>query len=254
MEAGPRPVRATFTYHPRDVRHTVPDPALLRPWTPTEARHPDGVLVWVRLEGPPPGGALHPDEAARAATWHPKRQATWTGGRLALRAALRACGVAADDPLLPDDRGAPRLPPGVAASLSHTGDLAVALAAPAAGFRLGIDIERLAPARLNVVDFVLTDAEKALFDALPEDDRWPSLLLRFSVKEAIYKVLDPSLRRWIGFEEVEIPAPPLPPPPGDPPAAVVVARLPADAPGVRVEATCALGPLHLLSTARAAKF
>lgn len=228
----------------------VPDPSDLRPWTPTETAHPDGALVWVRLDGPPPDGALHPDEAAHAATYHPKRLATWTGGRLALRAALRACGVAADGPILPDDRGAPRVPSGVVASLSHTGDLAVAIAAPDAGLRLGVDIERLAPPRLKVAEFVLTDAEKAVFDALPEVDRWPALLLRFSVKEALYKVLDPFLRRWIGFEEVEIPAPVLPPDAGSVP--VTVARLPADAPGFRVEATCARGPLHVLSTARGA--
>jgi 4'-phosphopantetheinyl transferase EntD len=221
----------------------------LAAWRPAPMAYAGGVLVRVRIEGAAPVERLHPAEREAAAKFGEKRVATWTAGRIALRAALRELGHAGEEPLPFDDRGAPIIPAGLVASVSHTNHLGVALALPDGGARIGVDIEALEPERLRVAEMVLTPAERALVDALPPETQWPALLLRFSVKEALYKGLDPYLRRWIGFEEVEIPAPLAVPAPGAPPIDVPIGFLPRDAGALAATATCARGGAHLISTA-----
>jgi 4'-phosphopantetheinyl transferase EntD len=106
--------------------------------------------------------------------------------------------------VLADDRGAPLLPPGVAGSVSHKESVAVALVAAEAAARLGVDVETDAPRRYDVSRKVLTDAELAELAATPADDRACEVLLRFSAKEAVYKALDPFVRRYVGFREIEL--------------------------------------------------
>jgi 4'-phosphopantetheinyl transferase EntD len=168
---------------------------------------PLGICVGVSL----PAGefalpaALHPDEEAFAGTLPEARRAGWVGGRVALRAALDRAQIEAPDPILATPRGAPLLPPGAIGSVSHKRVIAVALAArattPAA--TLGIDVEEIRPLRADIAARVLTPEERA---ALPADGpaRDAAVLLRFSAKEAIYKALDPWVRRFVGFEEATV--------------------------------------------------
>ncbi len=170
---------------------------------------------------------LHPDERALSAPWSPARQRTWLAGRAALRLALARHGVdlAAVPAVLPDDRGAPVLPPGVLASLSHKEHVAVALidvaganpAPLAARTYLGVDVEldprpdeddeddaRARPGRVDISRRVLSPAELPELDGLSLADRAREVLLRFSAKEALYKALDPFVRRYVGFHEVAV--------------------------------------------------
>jgi phosphopantetheine--protein transferase-like protein len=157
------------------------------------------------LEIPTALSGLHPDEAAHAITLAPARQRDWIAGRLALRGALGSAGLACEAPVLIDDRGAPALTGGAVGSISHKRGLAVALAAPADGnARVGIDIELLGAARLDVSARVLTDPERASIASLSAEDRARAVTLRFALKEAIYKAIDPFLRRYVGFREVEV--------------------------------------------------
>jgi enterobactin synthetase component D len=149
---------------------------------------------------------LHPDEAAFARTLSPVRRAGWVGGRVALRAALDAIGVGTSAPLLATPRGAPILPAGAVGSVSHKSDLAVALAARAPTppeATLGIDVEVVRPFKHDIARHVLTAGERA---ALPPEGpaRDTEVLRLFSAKEAIYKALDPWVRRFVSFQEAEI--------------------------------------------------
>lgn len=150
-------------------------------------------------------GLLHPEEQAFARRFGPRRRATWVGGRLALRAALDEAGVRAG-PVLATPRGAPALPPGVAGSISHKRGLAaVALVrAEAAGATLGVDLETEQPRRDGIAPQVLTAAEQDELAALADGPRWRELLLRFTLKEALYKALDPWMSREVGFHEAEV--------------------------------------------------
>jgi 4'-phosphopantetheinyl transferase EntD len=128
------------------------------------------------------------------------RRRDFVTGRTALHLAL-------DDhetPILADDRGAPMLPRGWLGSVSHKAGLAAALVAPAdAGGWVGLDLERAGPPRLDIARRILTDREQALLPALAAD-RGRAVTLRFAIKEAIYKAIDPYLRRYVGFLEVEV--------------------------------------------------
>ena len=128
------------------------------------------------------------------------RQVDWVGGRLALREALVAMDRRAP-PLLVDEWGAPTLPQGLSASVSHKRTLAVALLARSRFGRLGVDLEDLGPERMGIAERVLLPEEHEAVMALPEHRRWTGLVLRFSMKEAIYKALHPYVHRYVGFDE-----------------------------------------------------
>ncbi|MBI3269276.1 MAG: 4'-phosphopantetheinyl transferase superfamily protein [Planctomycetes bacterium] len=174
-----------------------------------------GLCIGVRL--PPPDADTPPEvlgripeaERAFASTLSSRRRITWVGGRLALREALRQLGAPCG-PVLATPRGAPALPVGLAGSISHKDALAVALVARNSDARtLGIDIEEPEPPRQHIAPRVLTADELAEVEALPAGaERWRSTLVRFSIKEAIYKAIDPFLHRYVAFEEVGVhPAP-----------------------------------------------
>lgn len=167
---------------------------------------PHGVLVAVPIpDAPDPVpesalAALHPDEAAFALTLRGYRQVQFVGGRIALRGARRAVGAPLD-PSLPDDRGAPRLPAGWAGSVSHKRDLAVAMVARDAAGTLGVDLEDYGPPRPAIMDRVLRPEELAEVMTLPEPRQWTATVIRFSLKESVYKALDPFVHRYVDFQE-----------------------------------------------------
>ncbi|HEY1695703.1 MAG TPA: 4'-phosphopantetheinyl transferase superfamily protein [Polyangiaceae bacterium] len=148
-------------------------------------------------------GALLAEERAAAASMAPARRRTWVGGRAAMRATANALGVTLP-PIGSDDRGAPVLPHGFIGSISHKDELAVALLAREArdGVRVGVDVERDAPRRIDVSRKVLRDEELTAVAAMTGEARAREVLLRFSLKEAVYKALDPFVRRYVGFHEV----------------------------------------------------
>jgi 4'-phosphopantetheinyl transferase EntD len=116
--------------------------------------------------------------------------------------------------IVADDRGAPVLPAGWVGSVSHKGAIAAAIVAPApaGGGWIGVDLERAAPPRVDISRRVLTSRElewlvaagvgEGVGDA--DHERGRAVTLRFAIKEAIYKAIDPHLRRYVGFLEVEL--------------------------------------------------
>jgi 4'-phosphopantetheinyl transferase EntD len=146
---------------------------------------------------------LHPEEARHAATLHPGRQPSWIAGRLALRAALAGLG-APSDPVLADDRGAPLLPHGMIGSISHKRLLAVGLAGRECGWTVGVDVEQRQMGKQDITRYVLTEAERAELAGLEPGARDQAVMVRFSLKESIYKAIDPHVRRFVGFHEVDV--------------------------------------------------
>lgn len=146
---------------------------------------------------------LHPEEANHAKTLRGYRQVQYVGGRIALRRACEQLGVR-PPPLLSDDRGAPILPKGVAGSISHKKTLAIAMVANANDGTLGVDLEEYEPMRLSISSHVLTPSEELTIAELPDERRWIAIVLRFSIKESIYKALDPYVHRYVGFHEAQV--------------------------------------------------
>lgn len=146
---------------------------------------------------------LHPREIEAAQACAGLRRVSFVGGRLALRLAAQQLGVA-PGPMLPDPLGAPTLPAGLVGSVSHKRALAVALVGRDFGATVGVDLEDYGPPRLGIAPRVLTPAELDAIAALDEERRWIALLLRFSLKEAVYKAISPWVRRYVGFHEAEV--------------------------------------------------
>ncbi|MBA3503955.1 MAG: 4'-phosphopantetheinyl transferase superfamily protein [Myxococcota bacterium] len=143
--------------------------------------------------------ALPPEEQAHAQTLAEIRRREHVGGRFALHHALADFTT----PIAISDRGAPVLPPGWTGSVSHKGTRAAAIVAAFGGAHVGLDLERAAPPKIDIARRILTPREQTALtgDALA---RGLAVTLRFAIKEAIYKAVDPYVRRYVGFTEVEL--------------------------------------------------
>lgn len=182
----------------------------MKPFSPAfTTACPFGLVAAVHLPDSPdpvPDGVLNqlPDpERELARTLRAYRQVSFVGGRLALHRAVRVMGRRSGA-VLPGEGGMPQLPEGLAASITHKRTLAVALAARDCHGSLGVDLEDLHPPRMGVAPRVLRPEELADVEALPEHRRWTGVVLRFSIKEAIYKALYPHVRRYIDFSEASV--------------------------------------------------
>lgn len=114
----------------------------------------------------------------------------FANGRAALHAALGALVAIGKT-----DRGAPAMPAGWVGSVSHKGAHAAAIVARAGHGFVGIDLERAVAPRIDIGPRILTPNERAT---------GRDLTRVFAIKEAIYKAIDPIVRRFVGFREVEL--------------------------------------------------
>jgi 4'-phosphopantetheinyl transferase EntD len=154
------------------------------------------------------------EERAYLVTLAPVRRPTWFAGRVALHTALFDIGLDRGA-ILATQRGAPELPVDVTGSISHKRTLAVALAAPRKnGVSVGVDIEPV-PAisslgesgwdnRPDISSRVMTPDELAFLADVPERFRRREVILHFSLKEALYKAINPLIGRYVSFQEAVV--------------------------------------------------
>lgn len=138
-----------------------------------------------------------------------KRQAEFFYGRLCAQAALAALGlhgVAVGTGAMRE----PLWPQGVIGSITHSADLAGALALPACRYRgVGIDIERYADHNAHgaIEDVVLNRRELEFLRAHGATLGEAALLsLAFSAKESFYKAVFGVVQRFFDFSAIEIDA------------------------------------------------
>lgn len=119
--------------------------------------------------------------------------------------------AAACHPLLRDSLGAPLLPKGWVGSISHTRGLAAAIAVKAEHSnsyprkRVGIDVEATSrPISPRLPRRCLTQDERASLGKTRGLDERADALLRFSLKEALYKAIHPFVRKSIPWHSVEV--------------------------------------------------
>ena len=155
-----------------------------------------GVLVAARRIGPGDETAFaDPRPGARVEV----RRASGAA-RIAARRLLHELGAdeAAPLPRLPS--GAPAWPAGIVGSLAH--DEAFALAAAARGGRLvglGVDVEPAEPLPAEIVDMVVSAAERR-----ETGNDGVAQRLIFVAKEAVYKAIHPLDGTWLDFPDIEI--------------------------------------------------
>ncbi len=158
--------------------------------------------------------ALLTEERALAQGLALPRRISFIGGRVALRAVLsEVMPETRTLPVLRTPRGAPLLPPGILGSVSHKRHLAVAIAAPPTPdiHTLGIDIEETPDLRdlerRDLAPKILTSFERRELVTLEARDALAyreAVRLRFALKEAVYKSIDPHVQRYVRFQEVEV--------------------------------------------------
>jgi len=132
---------------------------------------------------------------------------SFVGGRLALRQAME-CQIH-DCVILKDTYGRPNIPPSFRGSISHKGDVAVAMVAPTTAegetdWAIGVDLEVRQKGHSRIGSRILTKSEQnnlGLVDGICAEEE---VLLRFSVKEALYKAMHPLICHYVGFQEAEV--------------------------------------------------
>lgn len=158
-----------------------------------------GLLLGHRIITPGDEHALSPAERAgrEKATLKVLRQSGAV--RILARQLLEQLGLPdAELPRLPN--GAPRWPDGVAGSLAHDRDVAVAAVMCSDGSSfVGIDVEPAEPLPPKVMEEISTPGEQRRYD--------PDLLqsrILFCAKEAVYKAFNSKTGEFLGFQDVDI--------------------------------------------------
>jgi 4'-phosphopantetheinyl transferase EntD len=166
-----------------------------------------GVVAGVNLPAATQSFAAPPslttEERDFVAALAPLRRASFVGGRVALRHAAKHLGWTLET-VLSTERGAPAMPPGLIGSVAHKTRLAVALVDAAEGETVGVDLEELDRPRPKIARLVLRPEERAIVDALEPSRQWQAIATAFSIKEAIFKAIDPYVRRYVGFQEASV--------------------------------------------------
>ena len=156
-----------------------------------------GCAVLPLTQDPPP---LLPAEQAAMARAVPKRRREFALGRAALRAAIREAGHDLPDtrpiPARPDRR--PELPPGIHASLSHSGEYCIAVASPPGGASIGIDLEPMTSAPPEGLAQTVMPCRRR--GAAAQLDP----LLAICVKEALFKAQYPLTDTMLDFSAVPV--------------------------------------------------
>lgn len=152
---------------------------------------------------------FHQDEIDFGMRLKKTRNSFWLG-RLALRTALDFPGY----PILRDEYGRPQLKEDILCSISHKLDKGVAIISPPLTddynsdivlSGVGIDLEVTSrQGRPSIAKRILTANERESMGNLPGITSDEEVLLRFSLKEAIYKAAHPILRQYVGFQEAEV--------------------------------------------------
>lgn len=145
---------------------------------------------------------LYPEELAVIARAVPKRRAEFGTARLCARYALSSLGFNSI-PLVPQQDGAPRWPPGASGSMSHTtGYCGAAVARSDLVRSLGLDVERDRELDVEVVETLCTPHERRVLASRRRARQ--DAIVYFGAKEAFYKLQFPLTRTFLDFQDVEV--------------------------------------------------
>ena len=141
-------------------------------------------------------------ERAATARMSASRLQEFAAGRAHARTVLLSLGLQA--PVVPvgADR-APLWPQGFVGSISHGGELVVAVAAPSTVLRaIGIDLEPRLPLDSELLSRVCRPEEVRRLQASPDPLQRAKLI--FSAKESVYKCVAPLMGLFLEFEDLEV--------------------------------------------------
>ncbi len=144
--------------------------------------------------------ALLPGEDTNSRGRSVAAQRATGAGRLLARELLPMMGAPAQA-VARSPSGAPVWPRGVTGSIAHDDEVAVAIVGPTRSYvSLGIDLEPAGLLPADLLMTVLTPGERRKGN--PDDPLHGRIL--FSVKEAVYKAVQPIDLAFLEFEDVEV--------------------------------------------------
>jgi 4'-phosphopantetheinyl transferase EntD len=147
-------------------------------------------------------GTLAPVEVPATARMSARRLQEFSAGRGHARIALEQLGLRSPGVAVGAGR-APVWPAGFVGSISHAGDLVLAVAAPSTAIRgIGVDLERAVPLDADLIRRVCRPEEVARLGASAATGDRAKLV--FSAKESVYKCVAPLSGAFLEFEDVEI--------------------------------------------------
>lgn len=133
-----------------------------------------------------------------------QRQIEFSTGRHLLRKLLRLFGRQ-DTELLRGNSGAAVLPAGYCGSLSHSGGLCAAALSPVGRVvSIGIDIEKITRLSGDECRLFMPPDEYERLRYADDEQRLHLPVIAFSVREAVYKCLNPVYGRWIDYLDAEV--------------------------------------------------
>ncbi|MDX2470140.1 MAG: 4'-phosphopantetheinyl transferase superfamily protein [SAR324 cluster bacterium] len=149
---------------------------------------------------------IHPLEGKIAEAFsNQSRRESFLAGRAAAHLGLDSQGFSRL-PILRSPKGAPLWPTGVKGSISHKGDLAVAVVLPKGSkFKaVGVDLETLtAEINPNILGKIASKTEQANL-GLSDEVFGTKERQIFTLKEAVFKCLHPVFGVWFGFLKAEV--------------------------------------------------
>ena len=178
---------------------------------------PEVVYVWGGANDWP-GFQLAPAEQAVLGTdAAEKRREEFTRGRacahealeqLSAQGGLLALGRTGGEtsPLaIPRQGRAPQWPQGVVGSITHSHGAAAAAVARAEDFLgIGLDLEPESDALVRVASRICRPEELTALEGLPPDIQRGWLAVIFSIKEGVFKALNPATGVYLGFQDARI--------------------------------------------------
>jgi len=186
--------------------HTSPDPlppAGVESAPQIAALFAEGAVAYQTRESIP-ADTLLPEEAQFVQRAVPRRVHEFAGGRACARAALLQLGYGRV--ALPmDAHRAPRWPPGVTGSITHTHGYCAAVVSQIAHIRaLGLDVEPVDAVKPHLWRRIFTAAELAALRTQDARTAVESATLMFSAKEAFYKCQHTLTGEWLGFCDISV--------------------------------------------------
>jgi 4'-phosphopantetheinyl transferase EntD len=163
------------------------------------AAAPEGTAVAVdRIAPSAPFDAAEEAAIARAV---PRRRAEFVTGRRLAREALARLGCLAAS-LPPDSDRMPQWPMGFVGTISHSGQLCIALVGRAHNLLgIGIDVEEVGVMQPGLASMICRPDETDMNGICGAVDL---TLLRFVAKEAFFKAYFPATRAFLDFQDVRV--------------------------------------------------
>lgn len=116
-----------------------------------------------------------------------KRRHSWLRGRRALKILLRDLEFVDPNSSFADIDTSATFFPHPAFSLTHSQDIAIAIACMAPAFGVGIDLELIRATKPQMSKFYLSETDRKWLDSIPQENRNSEQIRLWTVKESVFK-------------------------------------------------------------------